>query len=142
MALAEFTYLLPVDSTDKLNAVCDQVMPFTGDADPRVQYAALTALGMLCSDQQPMIQLHRHEVIVPALRRCMASTSARVRAHAAGALVNFLEGSFDQLMSPYVDGLLADLYTLLSTGPGMVQEGAMNALAVLADTCTEDFDRL
>lgn len=49
------------------------------DPDIRVQYAALTALGMICADQQPAIQLHRHEAIVPALQRCMKSASVRVR---------------------------------------------------------------
>lgn len=142
MALSEFTYLLPDDHVEGLTVVADQVLPHTADADPRVQYAALNALGMLCTDQHPVIQLHRHETIVPAIQACMKSKSARVRAHAAGALVNFLEGSFDMMMAPYVDTLLADLYTLLSTGPVMVQEHAMNALTVLADTCGDEFGRL
>lgn len=50
-----------------------------------------------------------------------ATVAPLLQAHAAGALINFLHGAFDQLVEPYVDALLADLYTLLSNGPVRVQ---------------------
>lgn len=113
------------------------------DPDYRVQYAALNAIGMLCMEQQPFVQLHKHEVLVPAIRGCMKSPSPRVAAHAAGALVNFLEGSrLPQLVKPYVEDLLGDVYAQLSSTHAMVREHAMNALAVLADTAREEFGRL
>lgn len=63
------------------------------------------------------------------------------QAHAAAAVVNFSEGCESDIMAPHLDALIAKLLTLLQQGKKIVQEGALTALASVADCSQEQFVR-
>ena len=89
----------------------------------------------MCTDLGPTIQEQKHAVIVPALISVMSDfTSPRVQAHASAAIVNFCESADSEYMSPYLDALIGKLLALLQGGKKLVQEGALTALAGVADS--------
>ena len=94
----------------------------------------------MCTDLSPDIQDGHCEQILPALMAAMDDFNApRVQAHAAAAVVNFSEGAEADLMAPHLDALIAKLLTLLQRGKRLVQEGALTAIASVADSAEELF---
>lgn len=55
------------------------------------------------------------------------------QAHACAAVVNFSEGADQELMQPHLDTLISKLLVLLQHGKKLVQEGALTAMASVAD---------
>jgi hypothetical protein len=110
------------------------------DPHPKVRWAACQALGQMCTDLGPDLQEAHATTILPALMAAMEDFSApRVQAHASAAVVNFSEGCEPDLMAPYLDPLIAQLVALLQRGKKLVQEGALTALASVADCAQEAF---
>jgi hypothetical protein len=56
------------------------------------------------------------------------------QAHACAATVNFAEGVEEEVLPPYLDSLIMKLLTLLQHGKKLVQEGALTAMASMADS--------
>jgi hypothetical protein len=65
----------------------------------------------------------------------------RVQAHAASAVLNFSENCTPDILTPYLDGIVSKLLVLLQNGKQMVQEGALTALASVADSSQEHFQK-
>ncbi|TYJ02618.1 hypothetical protein E1A91_A13G242100v1 [Gossypium mustelinum] len=63
------------------------------------------------------------------------------RAHAASAVLNFSENCTPEILAPYLDGIVSKLLVLLQNGKQMVQEGALTALASVADSSQEHFQK-
>ncbi|CAN6555885.1 unnamed protein product [Malus baccata var. baccata] len=59
------------------------------------------------------------------------------KAHAASAMLNFSENCTPDILTPYLDGVVSKLLVLLQNGKQMVQEGALTALASVADSSQE-----
>jgi hypothetical protein len=55
------------------------------------------------------------------------------QAHACAATVNFAENIDEELLPPYLDVLITKLLVLLQHGKKLVQEGALTAMASIAD---------
>jgi hypothetical protein len=64
-----------------------------------------------------------------------------LQAHASAAVVNFSESCESDTMGPHLDALITKLLTLLQQGKKVVQEGALTALASVADCSQEQFVR-
>ena len=132
------------------------------DPHPRVRWAACQALGQMCTDLGPGLQREQGGKALPALLGAMQGAGApRVQAHAAAALVNFTEACDVPTLAPHLDALVATLLALLtggggsggaggragttagapSTAPRLVQEGALTALASVADAAKAGFGR-
>ncbi|KAG2431232.1 hypothetical protein HXX76_009760 [Chlamydomonas incerta] len=110
------------------------------DAQPHVRWAACQALGQMCTDLGPELQARHHAAILPALMEAMDNFNApRVQAHACAAIVNFSEGVEADVLPPYLDALIQKLLTLLQHGARLVQEGALTALASVADSSQDLF---
>ncbi|URE00620.1 HEAT repeat [Musa troglodytarum] len=62
-------------------------------------------------------------------------------AHAASAVLNFCENCTPDILTPYLDGIVGKLLVLLQNGKQMVQEGALTALASVADSSQEHFQK-
>nr|GMD21565.1 importin-5-like [Ipomoea batatas] len=62
-------------------------------------------------------------------------------AHAASAVLNFSENCTPEILTPYLDGIVSKLLVLLQNGKQMVQEGALTALASVADSSQEHFQK-
>lgn len=88
----------------------------------------------MCTDLGPQIQEKCAPRILPALMAAMDDFShPRVQAHAAAAVVNFSEGAEQDLLPPHLDTLITKLLLLLQHGKKLVQEGALTAMASVAD---------
>ncbi|CAN8252385.1 unnamed protein product [Cochlearia groenlandica] len=107
---------------------------------PRVRWAAINAIGQFSTDLGPDLQNQYHQIVLPALAAAMDDfQNPRVQAHAASAVVNFSENCTPEILTAYLDGIVSKLLVLLQNGKQMVQEGALTALASVADSSQEYF---
>jgi len=124
---------------DSLVSMCIQGLQ---DQNPHVRWAACQAIGQMCTDLGPQLQEQQHAAVLPGLMAVMDDFSApRVQAHASAAVVNFSENCEQELLPPYLDTLISKLLTLLQKGQRLVQEGALTAMASVADCAKAAFER-
>ncbi|KAK6937001.1 Importin repeat 4 [Dillenia turbinata] len=125
-----------------LEQVVTMVLNSFQDPHPRVRWAAINAIGQLSTDLGPDLQVQFHQRVLPALAVAMDDyQNPRVQAHAASAVLNFSENCTPEILTPYLDGIVGKLLLLLQTGKQMVQEGALTALASVADSSQEHFQK-
>ncbi|KAI5065336.1 hypothetical protein GOP47_0020031 [Adiantum capillus-veneris] len=140
IALAQIAEGCAKIMTKSLEPVVNMVLNSFQDSQPKVRWAAINAIGQLCTDLGPDLQKQFHQKVLPALVGAMDDfQNARVQAHAAAAILNFSESCGPELLNPYLDGVVAKLLTLLQSGKRMVQEGALTALASVADSSQANF---
>lgn len=125
-----------------LEQVVSMVLNSFHDPHPRVRWAAINAIGQLSTDLGPDLQVRYHQMVLPALAAAMDDyQNPRVQAHAASAVLNFSENCTPDILLPYLDGIVSKLLVLLQNGKQMVQEGALTALASVADSSQEHFEK-
>ncbi|XP_028790376.1 importin-5 [Neltuma alba] len=128
--------------TKNLEQVVSMVLNSFKDVHPRVRWAAINAIGQLSTDLGPELQVQYHHVVLPALVGAMDDfRNPRVQAHAASAVLNFTENCTPEILTPYLDGIVSKLLLILQNGKQMVQEGALTALASVADSSQEQFQK-
>ncbi|KAI4345306.1 hypothetical protein L6164_012442 [Bauhinia variegata] len=125
-----------------LEQVVAMVLNSFQDQHPRVRWAAINAIGQLSTDLGPDLQVQFHQRVLPALATSMDDfQNPRVQAHAASAVLNFSENCTPEILTRYLDGIVSKLLLLLQNGKQMVQEGALTALASVADSSQEHFQK-
>ncbi|XP_076938844.1 uncharacterized protein LOC143607196 isoform X1 [Bidens hawaiensis] len=125
-----------------LERVVTMVLNSFQDPHPRVRWGAINAIGQLSTDLGPDLQVQFHQRVLPALASAMDDfQNPRVQAHAASAVLNFSENCTPDILTPYLDGIVSKLLVLLQNGKQMVQEGALTALASVADSSQEYFQK-
>ncbi|KAK7247138.1 hypothetical protein RIF29_42015 [Crotalaria pallida] len=125
-----------------LEQVVAMVLNSFPDQHPRVRWAAINAIGQLSTDLGPDLQIQYHQGVLPALAGAMDDfQNPRVQAHAASAVLNFSENCTPDILTPYLDGIVSKLLVILQNGKQMVQEGALTALASVADSSQEHFQK-
>ncbi|CAI0440606.1 unnamed protein product [Linum tenue] len=125
-----------------LEQVVNMVLNSFQHPHPRVRWAAINAIGQLSTDLGPDLQNQYHQRVLPALAASMDDfQNPRVQAHAASAVLNFSENCTPEILTPYLDGIVSKLLVLLQNGKQMVQEGALTALASVADSSQEHFQK-
>nr|GLL31765.1 importin-5-like [Ipomoea trifida]GMD14898.1 importin-5-like [Ipomoea batatas]GMD18000.1 importin-5-like [Ipomoea batatas]GMD19387.1 importin-5-like [Ipomoea batatas]GMD20739.1 importin-5-like [Ipomoea batatas] len=125
-----------------LEQVVNMVLNSFQDPHPRVRWAAINAIGQLSTDLGPDLQVQFHSRVLPALAASMDDfQNPRIQAHAASAVLNFSENCTPEILTPYLDGIVSKLLVLLQNGKQMVQEGALTALASVADSSQEHFQK-
>ncbi|CAN8300728.1 unnamed protein product [Cochlearia groenlandica] len=125
-----------------LEQVVSMILSQFQSSHPRVRWAAINAFGQLSTDLGPDLQNQHHQRVLPALAAAMDDfQNPRVQAHAASAVLNFSENCTSELLAPYLDGIVSKLLVLLQSGKQMVQEGALTALASVADSSQEYFQK-
>ena len=132
----------------QLPSLVDFCLAGVQDPHPRVRWAACQALGQMCTDLGPQLQATQGDRVLPALLAAMRDDrhrsgppAPRVQAHAAAALVNFTENAEQENVDPHLDELVTTLLQLLRSGPRLVTEGALTALASVADAAKDAFAR-
>eukprot|EP00959_Pyramimonas_sp_CCMP1952_P069269 1445620-Pyramimonas_sp.AAC.2 len=122
----------------QLGEVAEMCLGYIQDEHPRVRWAAIHAIGQTCTDLGPDLQKEQHNRILPGLLSVMDDhANPRVQAHATAAVVNFSENCPTEIMQPYMNDLINKLLILLQSGKKLVMEGALTALASVAD-CAQD----
>ncbi|KAL0390381.1 UNVERIFIED_CONTAM: Importin-5 [Sesamum calycinum] len=125
-----------------LEQVVNMVLNSFQHPHPRVRWAAINAIGQLSTDLGPDLQVQFHQRVLPALAAAMDDfQNPRVQAHAASAVLNFSENCTPEILTPYLDGIVHKLLLLLQNSKQMVQEGALTALASVADSSQEHFQK-
>ncbi|KAL6500045.1 hypothetical protein OROGR_027955 [Orobanche gracilis] len=123
-----------------LDQVVNMVLNSFQHPHPRVRWAAINAIGQISTDLGPDLQVQYHQRVLPALASAMDDfPNPRVQAHAASAVLNFSENCTPEILTPYLDGIVHKLLLLLQNPKQMVQEGALTALASVADSSQEHF---
>ncbi|RZC77742.1 hypothetical protein C5167_002029 [Papaver somniferum] len=142
IALAQIAEGCSKVMTKNLEQVVNMVLNSFHDPHPRARWAAINAIGQLSTDLGPDLQLQYHQRVLPALASAMDDfQNPRVQAHAASAVLNFSENCTPDILTPYLDGIVSKLLVLLQNGKQMVQEGALTALASVADSSQEQFQK-
>ncbi|XP_024975878.1 importin-5-like [Cynara cardunculus var. scolymus] len=142
IALAQIAEGCSKVMTKTLEQVVSMVLNSFQDPHPRVRWAAINAIGQLSTDLGPDLQNQYHHLVLPALASAMDDFhNPRVQAHAASAVLNFSENCTPELLKPYLDGIVGKLLVLLQNAKQMVQEGALTALASVADSSQENFQK-
>ncbi|KAL6506577.1 hypothetical protein OROGR_024758 [Orobanche gracilis] len=125
-----------------LEHVLNMILTSVQHPHPRVRWAAINAIGQLSTDLGPDLQVQYHQLALPALVAAMDDIqNPRVQAHAASAVLNFSENCTPEILTPYLDGTVHKLLLLLQNSKQMVQEGALTALASVADSSQEHFQK-
>ncbi|KAH7315386.1 hypothetical protein KP509_21G047300 [Ceratopteris richardii] len=123
-----------------LEPIVNMVLNSFQDPHPRVRWASINAVGQLSADLGPDLQEQFHQHLLPTLVMGMDDLlNPRVQAHAATTILNFSEGCTPQILTPYLDIVVNKLLVLLQSGKRMVQEGALTALASVADSTQMNF---
>lgn len=82
---------------------------------PRVRYAACNAVGQMSTDFAPTFEKKFHETVIPGLLMVLDdNANPRVQAHAGAALVNFSEDCPKNILTPYLDAIMAKLESILT----------------------------
>lgn len=124
----------------EIPSIIDLIWPRIEDEHPRVQWAAINALGQMSTDFADDIQTKHSERVVPALiSRMQPFLNPRVQAHAAAAMVNFSENATKEILEPYLDSLLERLLGLLQSPHKYVIEQALTTIAIVADAAQNKF---
>lgn len=124
----------------QIEPLVDMCLKGLQDSVAKVRWAACHSLGQMCTDLGPDIQSSQHARVLPALLAVMDDfNNPRVQAHASAAVVNFSENCDADLLPPYLDTLITKLLMLLQHGKKLVQEGALTAMASVADCSQEMF---
>ncbi|KAM7363450.1 karyopherin beta 3 [Cochliomyia hominivorax] len=136
----------------QMEAMLDQVMSgvlnFLRDPHPRVRYAACNAIGQMSTDFAPTFEKKFHEQVVPGLLSLLDDVqNPRVQAHAGAALVNFSEDCPKNILTRYLNGIMAKLEAVLNSkfkelvekGNKLVLEQVVTTIASVADTCEKEF---
>ncbi|XP_029055806.1 karyopherin beta 3 [Osmia lignaria lignaria] len=131
-----------------LPQIMEGVIQYLQDPHPRVRYAACNAIGQMSTDFAPIFEKKFHDKVIPGLLMVLDdNANPRVQAHAGAALVNFSEDCPKNILTPYLDAIMAKLESILTAkfqelvekGTKLVLEQVVTTIASVADTCEEQF---
>lgn len=135
-----------------LDRVVGGIIAYLSDPHPRVRHAACNAIGQMSTDFAPDIENKFHAQIVPSLCKLIVDTSSkRVQAHAACAMINFFEECQQDMIANYLDLITEHIQSALNLY--MVQgipnnecdvfvlENIIVALSSVADSSGELFSK-
>merc|ERR1719400_1205063 len=131
-----------------LPQIMEAVMNFVNDAHPRVRFACCNALGQMSTDFAPTFEKKFHSKVIPGLLHLMDDNgNPRVQAHTGAALVNFSEDCPKNILTQYLDNIIAKLESILTSkfkelvekGNKLVLEQVVTTIASVADTAEEKF---
>jgi hypothetical protein len=99
-----------------LQGITSQVLQYSQAAASRVRYAAVHCIGQLSTDHAPIFQKSCHQVVVPTLMTLFEDPrSIRVQAHCGASLTNFVEFCPEDILQPYMEGILSKTFGLLNS---------------------------
>lgn len=136
-ALVGLCQILEILSYDNLDAIVRHLLTQAYDPHPRVCCTAIDVIGQMSVDQGPQFQEAYHAQALTILLHYLEDfTKPRLQAHAATALRQFIDMCQPQVLEPYLEKLLQQLFALLqaasSTHSRIVQEQAITAVSSIA----------
>ncbi|KAE9303542.1 Ran-binding protein 6 [Phytophthora fragariae] len=156
-ALVGLCQILDVLDNDNLDAIVRHLLTQANDPHPRVCCTAVDVIGQLAVDQAPQFQEAYHAQALTVLAHYLEDfNKPRLQAHAATALRQFIDMCPTELLTPYLDKMLHQLFALLQHGQSMapganqtptqafiatrvVQEQAITAISSVATVAGASF---
>jgi len=133
-----------------LGDILGMVLPFLTSPNPRLVWASVTTLGLLCSEFEPTLQYQHHQTVMQALLRALEHSCVKVQAQATSALINFTRGllvddeeTACQYLQPYAQPVMERLRQLLHQGlevnysPLLVK--VLKAVSAIASVLSDSF---
>ncbi|KAK4700385.1 hypothetical protein P7C70_g5863, partial [Phenoliferia sp. Uapishka_3] len=126
---------------DNLTMLKNLAVRATKDEHPRVRYAAVYALGQLCTDMEGALQEECGEEVLRCLIEVSKGRESRLQAFAAAAMVNFFNSADVEIepLKPVLKEVFSQLVSLLNTGTAFVKKNALEAMALLAAFMEDSF---
>uniref|UniRef100_M4C1X8 IPO4/5-like TPR repeats domain-containing protein n=1 Tax=Hyaloperonospora arabidopsidis (strain Emoy2) TaxID=559515 RepID=M4C1X8_HYAAE len=116
-ALVGLCQILDVLNEENLDAIVRHLLAQVNDPHPRVCCTAVDVIGQLSVDQAPQFQEAYHPQALTVLAHYLEDfTKPRLQAHAATALRQFIDMCPPELLTPYLDKMLHQLFALLQRG--------------------------
>lgn len=134
-ALVGLCQILEILSYDNLDAIVRHLLAQAYDAHPRVCCTAIDVIGQMAVDQGPQFQDAYHaQALTILLHYLEDAAKPRLQAHAATALRQFIDMCQPQVLTPYLEKLLQQLFALLQApnAARIVQEQAITAISSIA----------
>ena len=135
-----------------LGDVLNMVLPFLSSPNPRLVWASVTTLGLLCTEFEPTLQYQHHSIVAPALMNALQHPCIKVQAQATSALINFTRGllvddeeTASQYLQPYSQEIMDRLRQLLHHGleinytPLLIK--VLKAVSTIASVLTTNFTK-
>jgi len=114
----------------------------TRHSHPAVRYAAIYAIGQMCTDCEGCVQDEHGTEVLQAIVGVMQSSEPRIQAYAAACTVNFFnaaDGTSPAQVEATLPAVFQTLLSLLSQGTTFVKENALEALTLLAHFMGDEF---
>ncbi|CEG45916.1 Karyopherin (importin) beta 3 [Plasmopara halstedii] len=116
-ALVGLCQILDVLDDENLDATVRHLFAQTNDSHPRVCCTAVDVIGQLSVDQAPRFQQAYHLQALTVLAHYLEDfNKPRLQAHAATSLRQFIDMCPSELLTPYLDKILHQLFALLQNG--------------------------
>ncbi|KAL8277567.1 hypothetical protein RQP46_009999 [Phenoliferia psychrophenolica] len=134
----------PDQVMDNLTSLKNLAVRSARDPHPRVRYAAVYAIGQLCTDMEGAVQSECGEEILRTLIEVSRGKESRLQAFAAAAMVNFFNSADVDLepLKPVLAAVFEQLVSLLNNGNDFVKQNALEAMSLLAAFMETDFTPL
>ena len=122
-----------------LSGMFPKVLSFCFDENPRLVWAGITCLGLLCSEFEPELQRFYHPQIVPAILNGLKNPKSKVQTQAASCMINYCKGlliednDIEVALVPYFQGIILNYHQLLTT-PSLsfyLLKELLNSLAII-----------
>lgn len=88
--------------------IISTILPFANSESPRLKWALMTTIGLLCTEFEPDIENIYHSQIIPAISNCLTQNNfTRVQSQASACLINYSRGLLvdngnpDLALTPY-----------------------------------------
>lgn len=119
-ALVGLCQIFNVLDDDHLDAIVRHLLSQAYDSHPRVCCIAVDVIGQISVDQAPQFQEAYHSQALSVLVHYLEdSRKPRLQAHAATALRQFVDMCPPEVLTPYLEKMLHQLFALLQHGQAM-----------------------
>ncbi|TMW59136.1 hypothetical protein Poli38472_007281 [Pythium oligandrum] len=145
-ALVGLCQILEILSQDELDEITKHLLTQANDPHPRVCCTAIDVIGQMSMDQGPHFQEAYHQQALTVLLHYLQDTEKpRLQAHAATALRQFIDMCAPEILTPYLENLLQQLFHVLQNAPlassahHVVREQTITALSSVATVAGQAF---
>eukprot|EP00497_Spongosphaera_streptacantha_P000940 TRINITY_DN1638_c0_g1_i3.p1 TRINITY_DN1638_c0_g1~~TRINITY_DN1638_c0_g1_i3.p1 ORF type:complete len:465 (+),score=105.86 TRINITY_DN1638_c0_g1_i3:306-1700(+) len=132
------------DQPQYKDQIIGRIVNFGKDPHPRVRYAAIHCLGIMCSDfGKKFVNKWHNQVLESFLHGMDDKANPRLQANAAICVVNLAEKVPTKLLRPNLEKLLEKLFSVLNQ-PNIkkyVLENALTAIAEIAENAEKEFKK-
>lgn len=137
--------------SNNIQHALNMLIPYCNSANPRLMWAAVTSIGLLCSEFEPEIQTNYHTQILNGLIACMKiEYPTRLLTQLASCMINYTKGLLSAeetdlkvCFKPYIPVLMQNFYNILQegmrTGCNPLLQETLNALSIIATVLQSDF---